>query len=120
MTEPFRPKASDYHGPFRYCKETALAALVTLAFCCSSAGSLAAAARQESGGAVTIVRPDRSPWLVRHAASELAKYVGQMTGARVVIRPRMPRLTRGQTVFVLTRDSPDGRLQVVKAEVFEP
>jgi len=51
---------------------------------------------------VCIVRPDRGPRLVQHAADELARYVGQMTGGGVTIAKEAPKAAERPTTVILS------------------
>lgn len=50
---------------------------------------------------VCIVRPEGAPWLVEHAADELARYVKAMTGADVRLAQRLADCGHADTTLVL-------------------
>ncbi len=51
---------------------------------------------------VVIVRPDPAPWLIGHAADELARYAKQMTGRDVDLCTKAPKPGKDRTVIVLS------------------
>ena len=48
---------------------------------------------------VCVVRADTKAWLAEHAAKELSRYMGQMTGATVLVVDEAPLLEPGEVVF---------------------
>ena len=64
---------------------------------------------------VTVVKADSNEWLADHAAEELTKYVEQITGANVTVKPSEQKTVQQDTdlVFVLSLKDEVNRLKIL-------
>ena len=75
-------------------------AVTAMVACLSATPNVAIA--KGSVARVVVVEPARKVWLTHHAATELARYVRQMTGAPVGVTTKRPRSSTGVTILTLS------------------